>query len=430
MACGGNVVFDLGTPDLDAQLRLVLAGAGLDQVTVPAQDPARVALGQALMFDRLLGGNKDIACATCHHPRFQTGDGLSLPIGTGGAGLGPGRLLGVGKSFIPRNANPVFSLGAAEVMFWDGRVRGNAAQGLETPAGAQLPPGLTSALAAQAMFPVTSRDEMRGQAGDRAVDGSTNEIAAVADDDLVAIWEALAARLRANPEYLRLFQAAYPDLQPAQIGFQHAANAIAAFEIDQLTRLDSPFDRYLAGDNGALSDAQKRGALLFYGRARCAECHRGGLLSDFEFHNVGAPQVGPGRGAGAPLDLGLAERTGAAADRFRFRTAPLRNVARTGPWMHSGGYTTLEGAVRHFGEPALALESYDREQLDPRLRDQVHNAEAVAAGLLDNLDPVLARPNPLSDAEVQEVVAFLVALSDPRGPPEPPATVPSGLPVD
>ncbi len=140
--------------------------------------------------------------------------------------------------------------------------------------------------------------------------------------------------------------------------------------------------------------------------------------------------MGPGRGAGAPLDLGLAERTGAAADRFRFRTAPLRNVARTGPWMHSGGYTTLEGAVRHFGEPALALESYDREQLDPRLRDQVHNAEAVAAGLLDNLDPVLARPNPLSDAEVQEVVAFLVALSDPRGPPEPPATVPSGLPVD
>ncbi|GMU54085.1 MAG: hypothetical protein AMXMBFR33_32310 [Candidatus Xenobia bacterium] len=421
---------DLKDPDLDAQLRLVLAGAGLEPVTVPAQDPARVSLGQALMFDRLLSGNRDIACATCHHPRHQTGDGLSLSIGTGGAGLGPGRALGAGKPFIPRNANPVFNLGAAEVMFWDGRVRGNPTQGLETPAGAQLPAGLTSALAAQAMFPVTSRDEMRGQAGDLAVDGSANELAALSDDDLVGIWDALAARLRANPEYVRLFQAAYPDLQPAQIGFQHAANAIAAFEIDQLTRLDSPFDRYLAGENGALSVAQKRGALLFYGRARCAECHRGGLFSDFEFHNVGAPQVGPGKGADAPLDLGLAGRTGAAADRFRFRTAPLRNVALTGPWMHSGGYTTLAAAVRHFGDPARRIQDYDREQLGPRLQGQVHNDEAVAAGLLANLDPILAQPSPLSEAEVEDVVAFLESLSDPRGPPEAPPAVPSGLPVD
>ncbi len=421
---------DLGAPDLDAQLRLVLAGAGLEPVTVPTQDPARVALGQALMFDRLLSGNKDIACATCHHPRHGTGDGLSLSIGTGGAGLGPDRALGAGKPFIPRNANPVFNLGAAEVLFWDGRVRGNTAQGFESPAGAQLPPGLSSALATQAMFPVTSRDEMRGQAGDRAVDGSINELAVLGDDDLVGIWNALADRLRANSEYTRLMQAAYPDLQPGQIGFQHAANAIAAFEIDQATRLDSPFDRYLAGESGALSDAQKRGALLFYGRARCSECHRGGLLSDLDFHNVGAPQVGPGKGGDAPLDLGLAGRTGAAADRFRFRTPPLRNVALTGPWMHSGGYTSLERVVRHFGDPARAIATYDVGQLDPRLQGQVRNGEAVAAGLLANLDPVLARPSPLSDAEVQDVVAFLESLTDPRGPSEAPPAVPSGLPVD
>ncbi len=416
--------------DLDTPLRAALTAAGVGPLIVPAADPARVALGQALMFDKLLSGNQDIACATCHHPRQETGDGLSLSIGTGGSGLGPGRALGPGKTFIPRNANALFNLSQVEVMFWDGRVSGTSAAGFRTPAGAELPAGLTSALAAQAMFPVTSRDEMRGQAGDLALDGSVNELALLGEDDFAGIWNALAARLKANSQYVSLFQSAFPEVPPDQIGFQHAANAIAAFESSQLTRAGSPFDRYLAGDNAALSEAQKRGALLFFGTARCSVCHRGGLLSDFNFHDIAAPQVGPGKGEEAPLDFGRGRETGLATDRFRFRTPPLRNVAVTGPWTHSGAYTSLEAVVRHYINPARALQTYDPAQLEARLQGQVHNQESIAAGLLDNLDPVLRQPNPLDDAQVADLVDFLRSLTDPTPLPAAPPSVPSGLPVD
>ena len=238
------------------------------------------------------------------------------------------------------------------------------------------------------------------------------------------------ARLLAIPEYVSLFQAAYPGVPQGQLGFQHAANAIAAFEIARFSPLNSPFDRYLAGDNAALNDAQKRGALLFYGGARCAACHRGPLLSDFTFHNIASPQVGPGKGAEAPLDLGRGRETGLAGDRFRFATPVLRNVAVTGPWMHSGSYTSLAAVVRHYINPGQALRNYNAGQLDPRFQTQVHVADQLAAGVLNNLDPVLAAPNPLNPNEVNDLVSFLESLTDPGALQVPvPSRVPSGLPL-
>jgi cytochrome c peroxidase len=98
---------------------------------------------------------------------------------------------------------------------------------------------------------------------------------------------------------------------------------------------------YVAGDNDALNRAQKRGVLLFFGKARCYECHSGSLLSDMKYHNIAAPQIGPGVGEVAPLDLGRGGITNKPGDKFKFCTPPLRNVALTGPWMHSGAYTNL-----------------------------------------------------------------------------------------
>lgn len=134
--------------------------------------------------------------------------------------------------------------------------------------------------------------------------------------------------------------------RPGDLGFQHAANAIAAFESAAYTFLDSPFDQYLEHDNnnGALADDAKRGALLFYGSAGCANCHSGSLLTDQRHHNIGIPPVGPGKAPESPLDFGRARETGRVKDAYEFRTPPLRNVTLTGPWMHSGAYTTLRGA--------------------------------------------------------------------------------------
>lgn len=419
----------------DAQLRRLMRAAEIETaVPGPVPAAAKAALGRALMFDKELSGNRDVSCATCHHPLLHTGDALSVSIGTGGSGLGPSRILGGGRNLIPRNAPEVFNRGLAQwrTMFWDGRVSGDPGSGFGSPAGAALPAGLDNILAVQAMFPVTSADEMRGAPGDLDVFGEPNELATIAGDDFPAIWAALMQRLVAIPEYVDLFAAAYPGVPAEALGFQHAANAIAAFEIDAWTLLDSDWDRYVGGDESALSDAAKRGAVLFFGDAGCAECHRGVLLTDQEYHDVAVPQVGPGKGAEAPLDHGRGRVTGDPADRWAFRTPPLRNVALTGPWMHDGAFTTLEGAVRHSLDPAGSLRAYDPTQLAPEVQDTFQGDAETIAAILANLDPAVAEPRRLSDAQVGEIVAFLESLSDPAAGDmsrDIPSSVPSGLPV-
>ena len=124
---------------------------------------AQVTLGKMLFYDKIVSGNQNISCATCHHPFAATADGLSLSVGEGGIGISTSRMTGVGSEMVhervPRNAPAIFNLGAKEftVMFHDGRVTEDATQpsGFLSPAGDQLPMGLDSALAAQAMFPVT-----------------------------------------------------------------------------------------------------------------------------------------------------------------------------------------------------------------------------------------------------------------------------------
>ncbi|MBL0313610.1 MAG: cytochrome-c peroxidase [Holophagaceae bacterium] len=431
LACAGR--HDDPTTE-DAQLRASLEKAGVRALQTPVQDPQKVALGKALMFDKILSGNKDISCATCHHPLAHTGDALSVSIGVGGTGLGMNRVIGPNRNFIPRNAPEVFNRGVAnfDTFFWDGRVSGTVQNGFTTPAGTKLLPGLDNALAAQAMFPVTSRDEMRGAAGDIQAGGAPNELAMLADNDFSGIWNGLMARLMAIPEYARLFGAAFPTVPHGQLGFQHAANAIGAFEASLWALADSPFDHYVAGDSTSLSAAQKRGAALFYGKARCSECHSGPSMTDLKFHNIAAPQIGPGKGAESPLDYGRGRETGQTADRFKFRTPPLRNVALTGPWTHAGAYTTLEGVIRHHLDPRQSLQAYNASQLAPRFAAQVHNQNIIQAGVFDTLDGIVTTPLALSNAEVADLVSFLQALTDPKAMDqsiEVPFSVPSGLPV-
>src|SRR6059036_2820743 len=133
---------------LDAELRQSLSRWGTVPIgPTPAQPAALVDLGQALMFDKVLSGNRDIACATCHNPVTHAADGLALSVGTGGTGLGPSRTLGPGRQFVPRNAPTLLNAGLGSFyMFLDGRVSGFRSGPFQTPAGAALPPGLPSLL--------------------------------------------------------------------------------------------------------------------------------------------------------------------------------------------------------------------------------------------------------------------------------------------
>src|SRR4051812_47831617 len=167
------------TSTLDVQLRQQLSGWGVMPILpMPAQNAALVDLGQSLFFDKILSGNRDVSCASCHDPLMHTTDERALAIGTGAAGTGASRTLGDGRQFTPRSAPSLINSGLRTFyLFWDGRVNeeGGPAH-FQTPAGAALPSGLNTLLAAQAMFPVTNRNEMRGNIGDVDRFGKANEL--------------------------------------------------------------------------------------------------------------------------------------------------------------------------------------------------------------------------------------------------------------
>ncbi len=410
------------------------------------RDHKKEELGRLLFFDKILSGNMNISCATCHHPMAFTGDGLALPVGEGGMGLGITRNTGVGPDAIhervPRNAPHLFNLGAQQftTMFHDGRLRVDPTQpsGFLNPAGDDLPQGLDHVLAAQAMFPVTSAAEMAGQYGENPIADATH-VGNLAGPG--GVWERLADRIR--PIYADLFIEAFDEIDtPEQITYVHAANAIGAFEAAQWRADDSPFDRWLDGDRQAMSPQQKRGMMLFYGRARCSDCHAGRFQTDHDFHAIAMPQIGPGKGDNLPgytdgrEDFGRGRETGDPADMFRFRTPTLRNVALTGPWGHSGAYDTLEGVVRHHLDPERALETYDASQaLLPSRPDldaidfACHNDPVRRAAIAAACD---LEPIRISTREFEDLIAFLHALTDRDSLDlrrDAPASVPSGLPI-
>jgi cytochrome c peroxidase len=423
---------------LDQELRQTLRGWGTLPIgPVQAQDPALVSLGQSLFFDKLLSGNRDVACATCHDPALSSGDGLRLAVGTGASGDGVARVPGAGRQFVPRNAPSLLNQGLGFFyMFWDGGVNEEGWQGnrFKTPAGTALPTGLKSLLAAQAMLPVANRVEMRGNRGDVDRFGNANELAQIDDASFAEIWRATMNRLLGVQEYVAKFTAAYPGTPITALGFQHAANALAAFQIHAFTKTNSPFDRYLAQrEDGALTEEQKRGALLFFGRGLCSSCHNGPLLGGMAFANAGVPQLGPGVGKGAPLDRGRGEEmANIQFYQFAFRAPPLRNVELSAPYMHNGAYTTLEQVVRHYNNVDSALTAFDASELGPALRATYHGDASTIAAMRQSLDPRLRQPMRLTETEQRQIVAFLESLTDPAArnlSGVVPARVPSGLPV-
>lgn len=370
---------------------------------------------------------------TCHLPGFATGDGRSLSIGQGATGLGSARIHPQG-AFIPRNAPQLFNLFAVKSLFWDGRIELDARGELATPAKHRVTPEIQTAfefggLSALPLFPVLSRSEMRAEDG--------NELADVRDKNPQQVWRALMRRLGQIPEYRRMFEAAYPGRKFASMNFGHASNAISAFLIDQLAFNDSPWDRFLAGNDAAMTERQLQGAKNFMS-ARCSICHNGPALTDNLFHNVAVAQLGPGQGDGLDGrdDFGRERVTGNRLDRYKFRTPALRNTELTGPYGHDGAYLDLEEFVDHYSESHLKLDGFLLGTDPARGRLEALLANTVR----QNKDDILATRDVLLEGVVfprQPVIAdvteFMRALTDPAArnlSHVVPARVPSGLAVD
>jgi cytochrome c peroxidase len=278
-----------------------------------AWSQAREDLGRTLYFDPRLSQSATVSCATCHNPALSWGDGLP-------------RAVGHAMKTLRRRSPTVLNLAWGELFFWDGR-----AESLEE----------------QALGPITSPDEMN-----------------LTGDELLA-------RLSAVGEYAALFERAYPG---EGITLETVAKAIATFE-RTLVSAEAPFDRWVRGDEKALSASAKRGFELFETKARCAECHSGWRFTDESFHDIGLPGDDVGRGAVLPEIEVM---------RNAFKTPTLRNVARRAPYMHDGSEKDLDAVVELYVRGGRSKR--------PSLSDQI-------------------RPVELSEAERRDLISFLHALT-------------------
>lgn len=406
-----------------------------------AVDMGRVELGRLLFWDSVISGNRNTACATCHHPRFGTSDGQSLALGEGGLGLGPDRVAdpsNLPEQRIPRNSPALWNLGAAEftVMFHDGRIEVDASRpgGLRSPLEDDMVSGFATLLSAQNMFPVLSPDEMAGHYDE-------NEISVAVRQGVITApggaWDRIAARVDGIPAYRAMFDTAAPETTGRALQFADISNQIAAFVAFEFRSDDAPFDAFLRG-TADLPPQASAGMDLFYGKAGCADCHSGTFQTDHSFHAMGEPQLGPGKSERFERhqrDTGRMRVTNAAADAYAFRTPSLRNVTLTGPWGHAGAHSDLAAFLAFHINPVAGLKTYVPQAVlaplegakdDWAMRDGGSEYDAIAAA-------VTRAPTGLSSGEQAEILAFLAALESPTaatGRLGIPASVPSGLAVE
>jgi len=270
------------TPQMLDTMKVLPGGlAALPPVTIPSdnpQTPAKIELGKKLFFDTRLSLDRSSSCATCHSPEKAFADGLARAKGFQGATLA-------------RNSPTVLNAAYNSAQFWDGRA---------------------ATLDEQCKGPLLAPAEMNMLDEKHLVD-----------------------RLSSISGYRHEFQSVFG----GSPSLDSVTRAVAAFERTLVTP-DSRFDHYAMGDKNALSDAEKRGLIVFIGKAACSECHNGPNFTDNKYHNI---RILPGQSN--PDDVGRFAVTKNPEDRNAFKTPTLRNIALTAPYMHDGSSATLEEVV-------------------------------------------------------------------------------------
>jgi cytochrome c peroxidase len=307
----------------DELVRLKAAFRRPAAVPFPADNPyteKKRALGAALFFDTRLSVNNSRSCASCHDRAKGFADGKAQGQGV------PGRPL-------KRHTPTLWNLAWATPVFWDGRAR---------------------SLEEQVAGPIESPDEMA--------------------QPMASVIE----RLAADPAMRRAFAEAFPQAPKVDAG--NLAKAIATFErtfVSPATR----FDRWIAGEQGALTDSEVAGFRLFAGKAGCAKCHSGFVFSDHAFHDIGLP--GDDRGRGAVLQLPVAEHA--------FKTPGLREIGRSAPYMHDGSLATLDDVLRHYQSGVIERPTLSKDLTRPLTLSAAERAELIAflGTLTSEAEPVL-----------------------------------------
>ncbi|MEL7446546.1 MAG: cytochrome c peroxidase [Pseudomonadota bacterium] len=286
-----------------------------DTIPFPSEAPYSLltaTLGKMLYFDPRLSGAQNMSCASCHNPSF----GWETPV----AGA-----VGAQNTRLGRHAPTILNMAWVEPYFWDGRA---------------------ATLEEQAAGPITAAVEMNAKLSD------------------------VVERLRGIAVYREGFERAFPGIGMTE---ETLLRAIATYERTVVAGW-APFDRWVEGDESAISDAAKRGFALFAGKARCADCHSGWNMTDNLFHDIGLETDDIGRAAIEPND---------PLARHAFKTPGLRNITNRSPYTHNGETYDLREIIEHYVSGGI-----QRPSLSP-----------------------LMRPLDLGDDEIGDLVAFLVTLT-------------------
>lgn len=413
----------VATDGLDTTLRSYLAELGFTgriANTLEARLGRRIDrqladIGRLLWFDPIGGLNDDNTCAGCHSPTHGLGDTQPIAIGIDNNGIvGPGRSGPRNQRRSPMIINTAFY----PTLMWNSRFHASSGDAFDNSGGFVFPEpeGLSLSylphlLTAQAFIPPTERVEAAGFVFPGDNDDIRNEV---------------LRRLNETLRYRQLFARVFPEVKAGEpITFDHFGQAIAEFEFTQVFA-DAPIDRYARGISSALTMQEKLGAVLFFGRARCVECHAvsgtsNEMFSDFQQHVAGVPQVSPSfgnvgfDGPGANEDFGLEQVTDDPEDRYAFRTSPLRNVALQPAFMHNGAFVHLEDAIRYHLDATSHATAYSTSLLPADLRGPTGPIGPV----LERLDPRLRTPVQLTSEELDALVEFVRnGLLDPRAKPQ------------
>lgn len=393
---------------LDEQLAQYVEKFQLASLETPVQVNKKLYdLGHLLFTDTLLSGNKNITCRDCHHPRNMTMDALPLGLGEGAKGIQIGGNLRqqLQGKILARNTPALFNLDGVDSMFWDGRIFYDRNQEVvHTPLvlKEEVKNTLKSALAAQAIFPLVDHAEMRGQKG-------SNEIADAPNAQTA--WEEIVKRVLNETHYQKAFAEIYPG---EVINIGHIGQALAEFQRAAFFYANTPYDQYLKGNDLALTEIQKMGMNVFFGKGKCGECHRGPHLSNFEFHNIGVPQIGPGKNMGD--DLGRYSVTKKSDALYAFRVPPLRNVAMTQPYMHDGAFKTIPQVIEHYDMIREGLKEFSLvnnwKNYFEKIQDHNHQTDELR---IANLSPKLTTRLHLTEEDEKALAEFLeTGLTDKR----------------
>ena len=425
-------------------------------------------LGRLLWFDNSHSLHRDNTCGGCHSPSNGFGDTQSIAIGVDSNGLvGPNRAGPRNQRRSPSVINTAFY----PKLMWNGRFFANSLDptGLGDPfrnnLGFTFPTPEAGTLSyhdhllqAQAFIPPTETVEVAGFTGISS-DPSMGSFHIFDDGHGLPLPDPDASGFRngpirqksveilnETPGYRLAFGKVFPEIRRGSpITFDHFARAIAEFEFT-LVFADAPIDQFARGRENAMTDAEKRGALVFFGQGKCVTCHAvkgksNEMFSDFQNHVAGIPQLAPVFGVGssnmiydgpgANEDFGAMQISGDPSDRYKFRTAPLRNIALAPAFFHNGAFARLEDAIRFHLDPSQGYNPA-RAGID---------ADLYAGGLGPRVPSSALHPLfrnggiELSESEIRDVTQFVkTGLLDRRATKENlcklvPKFVPSRLPV-